>query len=70
MQKELLRLYQHHIDTYRAVPTQHWLAEQLGVYQSAICYQLKRLTQLGYLRERPITAVQLVLSSKGKKGAA
>lgn len=69
-QKDLLRLYKEHMDTFRAPPTQRWLAERLGIYQSAVAYQLKRLTQLGWLKERPITAMRLELSSKAKKGAA
>lgn len=70
MQKDLLRLYAEHESTYRAPPTQRWLAERLGVYQSAVAYQLKRLTMLGWLKERPITAMRLELSSKARKGAA
>ena len=70
LQKDLLRLYKEHETTFRAPPTQRWLADRLGIYQNAVAYQLKRLAALGWLKERPITAVQLVLSSKGKKGAA
>jgi SOS-response transcriptional repressor LexA len=69
IEKEALRLYREHLEKYGAPPSLRQLGRQLDMVHSGVAHLLGRLRDKGYMQERKVTAVRLMLSSKGKKVA-
>jgi len=68
-EKDCLRLYREHVAQYKKAPALRWLGQQLDINHSAAGYLIKRLTEKGYLAEKPVTVMRLKLTNKAKKAA-
>ncbi len=66
-ERRLLLAYREHLEKYGAPPSLRQLGEYIGIVHSAAAYLLKRLQEKGYMQEKRVTSVRLMLSPKGKK---
>lgn len=60
-----LAAYKKHVEEFKSPPSHRQLATYLGLYVHAAQRIIKKLTEKGYLKERPITMrVRVLLPSK------
>lgn len=64
--KNALRFYREYVEQHGHSPSYQRVASAIGLTPSGARYALQRLRDKGYLQEKPVTAVRLTLSAKGK----
>jgi SOS-response transcriptional repressor LexA len=64
--KNALRFYRQYVEEHGHSPTYQQVADATELSPSGARYALQRLRDKGYLQEKPITAMRLTLSAKGK----
>ena len=65
--KNALRFYREYLDQHGHAPSYQQVGDAIGLTMSGARYALQRLRDKGYMQEKPVTAVRLVLSMKGRK---
>lgn len=64
--KSALKFYRDYFEQHGHTPTYQQVGDAIGLTPSGARYALQRLRDKGYLQEKPITAMRLTLSAKGK----
>lgn len=64
--KNALRFYRQYLDEHGHTPTYQQVADATELSPSGARYALQRLRDKGYLQEKPVTAMRLTLSAKGR----